>query len=198
MHDPIVDTLIRYTRALSIALGYRDHPTQLHSERVGHLAAELGILCALKPREEGILRVAAGFHDVGKIGIPDSILTKASSLDASEWAKMKQHSAIGEEIIRATELEGSLQAADVIRHHHEHFDGRGYPDELAGEAIPLFSRITGIADSYDAMATPRIYHRARTHDEIMSILREETGSKHDPHLMDIFSSMIANSKFRTA
>ena len=83
----------------------------------------------------------------------------------------------------STELEGSQQAALLIRHHHEHYNGMGYPDKLSGENIPICSRIISIADSYDAMAVTRSYHRARTHLEIMAILHEETGKKHDPELM---------------
>ena len=111
---------------------------------------------------------------------------------------MKQHSEIGEKIIAATELEGSQQAALVIRHHHEHYNGQGYPDKLAGEYIPICSRIISIADSYDAMAVTRSYHHARTHQEIMDILRKETGEKHDPELMRIFGKIIESSKYKSA
>ena len=111
---------------------------------------------------------------------------------------MKTHSEIGEKIMAATELEGSQQAALVIRHHHEHFDGHGYPDKLAGNSIPICSRIISIADSYDAMAVTRSYHHARTHSEIMAILQKENGNKHDPELMQIFCGIIEASKYKSA
>ena len=190
--------LYRYTKALSVALGYRDQVTRLHSERVLGLAEEIALGCGLPEQELGILRIGASFHDVGKIGIPDNILLKPSPLDESDWKTMREHSAIGERIMKATELEGSDQAARVIRHHHEYYSGRGYPDGLAGEEIPIGSRIISIADSYDAMAVTRPYHRPRKHPEIMAILREEAGYKHDPQLMRIFCEIIEQSQLKTA
>lgn len=195
--DPIYLALYRYTKALSVALGYRDLLTRLHSERVLGLAEAIGDTCDLSPTERGVLKIAASFHDIGKIGIPDHILLKPSQFDEAEWEQMKQHSEIGEKIMTATELEGSRQAAQVIRHHHEYYNGQGYPDCLAGAAIPICSRIISIADSYDAMAETRSYHRARTHLEIMAILQLETGEKHDPELMQIFSGTIESSPFKT-
>jgi response regulator RpfG family c-di-GMP phosphodiesterase len=111
---------------------------------------------------------------------------------------MKQHSEIGEKIMASTELEGSRQAATAIRHHHEHYDGHGYPDRLSGKDIPICSRIISIADSYDAMAVTRSYHLARSHRDIMDILGKEDGKKHDPELMRIFCKVIETSKFKAS
>lgn len=197
LEDKIFNSLLRYTKALSIALSYRDLCTQLHSERVQGLSVELGVSCGLPHKALNMLIIAASFHDVGKIGISDKILLKASRLDKTEWEAMKQHSEIGERIMCTTELEGSQQVARLIRHHHEHYNGMGYPDRLSGENIPLCSRIISIADSYDAMAVARSYHQARTHPEIMNILNEESGKKHDPELMDVFCKIIETSKFQT-
>jgi response regulator RpfG family c-di-GMP phosphodiesterase len=196
LEDQIFDALLKYTKALSVALGYRDLLTRLHSERVRGLSEEIGEYCGLSNNEINALNIAASFHDIGKIGIPDHILLKSSQLDEAEWETMKQHSEIGEEIIGSTELEGSQLAALLIRHHHEHYNGMGYPDKLSGENIPISSRIISIADSYDAMAVTRSYHRARTHLEIMAILHEETGGKHDPELMRVFCKIIESSKFK--
>jgi len=194
--DPIYLALFTYTKALSVALGYRDLLTQLHSERVLGLADAIGRACGLTESERGILKIAASFHDVGKIGTPDHILLKTSQFDAAEWAQMKQHSEIGEKIMAATEFAGSQQAALVIRHHHEDYNGQGYPDRLSGEEISICSRIISIADSYDAMAETRSYQRARTHQEIMAILHQETGKKYDPELMHVFSGTIESSQFK--
>jgi HD-GYP domain-containing protein (c-di-GMP phosphodiesterase class II) len=194
--EPIFIALFTYTKALSVALGYRDPLTRLHSERVLGLSQALGVGCGLSSEELGILRIAASFHDVGKIGIPDHILLKPSQLDESEWEKMKQHAEIGERIMAATELEGSKQASLIIRHHHEHYDGLGYPDRLSGEEISICSRIVTIADSYDAMAVTRSYNRAKTHLEIMAVLHEETGGKFDPEPMRVFCGIIESSKFK--
>lgn len=198
MEDPIFNALYRYTKALSVALGYRDLLTRLHSERVQGLSEEIGLRCGLSKNELNALSIAASFHDIGKIGIPDHILLKPSPLDEAEWEEMKQHSEIGQKIIASTELEGSQHAAILIRHHHEHYNGKGYPDELSGGNIPICSRIIAIADSYDAMAVTRAYQNARTHLEIMAILHEETGGKHDPELMHVFCEIIESSEFKAA
>ncbi|MHB1301413.1 MAG: HD-GYP domain-containing protein [Burkholderiales bacterium] len=194
----IYDGLFKYTKALSVALGYRDFLTRLHSERVHGLSDAIGKRCGLDKQEIESLRVSSSFHDIGKIGIPDRILLKPAQFDEDEWAVMKQHSEIGEKIMLATELEGSLQPARAIRHHHEHYDGRGYPDGISGESIPVCSRIISIADSYDAMAVTRSYHTAKNHSKIMSIMHEETGGKFDPHLMRIFFEVIRGSPFKVA
>jgi response regulator RpfG family c-di-GMP phosphodiesterase len=196
LEDPIFSALFRYTKALSVALGYRDLLTRLHSERVQGLALELGSRIGLSSHAMSALGVAAAFHDVGKIGIPDRILLKPTRFDEAEWETMKTHSEIGEKIMASTDLEGSQQAALLIRHHHEHYDGTGYPDKLSGEGIPVSSRIIAIVDSYDAMAVTRAYHRARPHGEIMAILHGETGGKHDPELMSVFREMIESSRFK--
>lgn len=196
LDDPIYVALYTYTKALSVALGYRDRLTRLHSERVLGLSEAIGVGCGLSKKELGILRIAASFHDIGKIGIPDRILLKPSQLDEADWEKMKQHSEIGERIMAATELEGSQQASLVIRHHHEHYNGLGYPDGLSGEEIPICSRVISIADSYDALAVTRAYHDAKTHLEIMAIMHKETGEKHDPESMRIFCEIIESSKFK--
>lgn len=191
------NALANYTKALSVALGYRDQSTQMHSERVQGLSAELGERCSLSEKELLTLRLAASFHDIGKIGIPDRILLKPDNFDQAELEQMRQHAVIGEKIMAATELQGSQQAAKAIRHHHEHYDGSGYPDRLSGEGIPIFSRIISIADSYDAMAVTRPYHHAKTHPLIMAIMHDESGWKLDPELMHIFSGMIESSRFKT-
>lgn len=196
--DSAFVALYKYTKALSVALGYRDLMTRLHSERVLALSKALGTRCGLSGTELKILKLGASFHDIGKIGIEDRILMKTTALDADEWVKMRQHAVIGENILLATGLEGSQQAAQIIRHHHEHYDGKGYPDCLAGEDIPIYSRIISIADSYDAMAVTRSYHRPRKHSEIMETLHQETGIKHDPNLMSLFVELIEDSELRAA
>lgn len=196
LDDEIYIALYKYTKALSVALGYRDLLTRLHSERVLGLSVEIGERCGISEKEMALLKIAASFHDIGKIGIPDNILLKPASFEVAEWEIMKQHPIMGETIMAATELGGSQQAALIIRQHHEHYDGSGYPDGLSGEEIPICSRIIAIADAYDAMAVTRSYHHARKHREIMEILRDETGKKFDPGLMFIFSEIIESSKFK--
>ncbi len=194
--DPIFTALYAYTKALSVALGYRDLLTRLHSERVLGLSEEIGVGCGLSKKELGILKIAASLHDIGKIGIPDHILLKTSQPDGAEWEKIKLHSEMGQRIVAATEIEGAQQASLIIRHHHEYYNGEGYPDGLSGEEISICSRIISIADSYDAMAVTRSYQNAKPHVEVMAVLHEETGEKHDPGLMLIFSEVIESSKFK--
>lgn len=194
--DTFYAALYAYTKSLSVALGFRDSLTRLHSERVRVLSEEIGMHYGLAEQELAILRISASFHDVGKIGTPDHILLKPSQLDKAEWEIMKQHSEMGEKIMISTGIEGALPASLAIRHHHEHYDGHGYPDGLSGEEIPICSRVVSIADSYDAMAVTRSYHRARTHTQIMEILRVETGQKHDPELMRIFCEIIECSRLK--
>lgn len=196
--DPVFNALYTYTKALSVALGYRDLLTRLHSERVCALSEAIGIAYGLSKKDLAILKIAASFHDIGKIGIPDHILLKTSHFDEAEWEEIRKHPEIGEKIMAATELDGSQKASRVIRHHHEYYSGSGYPDGLAGEDIPICSRIIAIADNYDAMAVTRSYHQARTHAEIMAIMQEETGEKHDPELMRVFCEIIGSSELKAA
>src|SRR3990167_3639028 len=135
------NALYKYTKALSVALGYRDQLTRLHSDRVLALSVEMGLHCGLSASEIDALRIGAAFHDIGKIGIPDDVLLKPGKLDPAEWQCMQGHSEIGEQILLSTDLKGAKSAALAIRHHHEHFNGTGYPDRLRGEKIPLAARI---------------------------------------------------------
>ncbi len=192
----IYETLYEYTRALTVALGYRDIMTRLHSERVRDISMMIALKYGLHGRNVSAIRVASSFHDIGKIGIPDKVLMKPSRLDDEEWVIMKKHSEFGEDIIRSSRFKGCRRAAIAIRHHHEHFNGEGYPDSLAGYDIPICSRIITIADSYDAMAVTRSYHPARNHQEIMKVMRSEIGTKFDPQFMEIFCTEIERCPFR--
>ncbi len=185
-------------RSLAVALGERDTNTLLHSDRVVRLATEIGSHLNLSERELEVLAMGAQFHDIGKIGIPDNVLGKPAAFEASEWAIMKQHPLIGERIVRAIGDKYSTEIAQVVRHHHENFNGSGYPDGLAGKDIPLCSRIIALADNYDAMAVSRPYHKARTHQEVMNILHDDAGTKHDPELLQAFCVVIENSEMRTS
>jgi HD-GYP domain-containing protein (c-di-GMP phosphodiesterase class II) len=194
----IYDSMFGYHRSLSVALGYRDMMTLVHSERVCDLALMIAEDSGISDLDQAVLKVASTLHDVGKIGIPDHILMKPGKLDATEWQMIRMHSEIGEQIVLSAGVDDqpAIDVARIIRHHHEYFGGGGYPDGLKGEDIPLSSRIIAIADSYDAMAATRAYHAARSHDEIMDIMEEETGSKFDPALMQIFCERIALSPMR--
>ncbi|MFA7292786.1 MAG: HD domain-containing phosphohydrolase [Rhodocyclaceae bacterium] len=173
-------------RALIAALDERDGHTREHCDRVVVLATILGVECGLMQKELQLLEFAAAMHDIGKIGIPDHILLKPSGFSPEEWECMKSHTIRGERIVRSMQIEGMDAVATAVRHHHEYFDGSGYPDRLAGEDIPLMSRIVSIVDSYDAMSKTRPYHPPRTHTQVMDILDDEEGGKHDPTLLSLF------------
>lgn len=188
--------LIQFTNALSTALKERDAYTRLHSDRVMNLSIVIGEHIKLPSKDLMLLKTAAALHDIGKIGIPDEVLLKKGELDANELAIMQRHSEHGENIVLSLAHDGVDVVAEAIRHHHEFFNGQGYPDRLAGENIPIFSRVIAIADNYDAMATRRIYQEAKCHTEVMDIMSDELGHKHDPVIFAKFVKLIEKSEFR--
>jgi HD-GYP domain-containing protein (c-di-GMP phosphodiesterase class II) len=156
----------------------------------------MGQLCGLSEHELRLLGLVARLHDIGKIGIPDTILKKPTKLDEQDWVIMKTHSARSERIVLASALEDGLEIARGVRHHHERYDGHGYPDGLAGESIPVLSRIVAIADTYDAMARLRTYTAPIAHATIMKELQRVAGGQHDAYLSAKFSVAIESSPFR--
>jgi HD-GYP domain-containing protein (c-di-GMP phosphodiesterase class II) len=182
--------LLTQTSCLNIALRERDPYTEDHASRVDVMSRQLGIKCGLSSHELNLLKGAAKLHDIGKIGIPDRILLKFGSLDADEWEVMKTHAELGERICLSIAHRDAEQIASIVRHHHEYYNGAGYPDGLAGEAIPICSRIISIVDSYDAMKTARPYHRARTHQEVMAVIDQESATKTDTLIYRYFKSII--------
>jgi HD-GYP domain-containing protein (c-di-GMP phosphodiesterase class II) len=193
---PDTSPLQSIARTLAVALGQRDHHTRAHSDRVVQLSVGLGCHIGLNDEELELLSLGAQFHDIGKIGIPDRVLHKPASFEEDEWACMKQHAEIGERIILAIDGDKATTVAQTVRHHHEHFDGSGYPDRLTGTSIPLFARIISLTDSYDAMIETRSYQRGRSHRAVMDILEQESGVKHDPDLLHAFTSAIEKSALR--
>jgi HD-GYP domain-containing protein (c-di-GMP phosphodiesterase class II) len=123
-------------------------------------------------------------HDIGKIGVPDAILLKPGPLDREEMRIMRKHPVIGEEIARP--LRSAAKLLHIIRHHHENFDGTGYPDQLAADDIPLVARIVAISDAYDAIVSDRPYRRGMSHEKAVAILDSGAGSQWDPELVPLF------------
>jgi len=195
-HPSIYPRLLGSVEALLGALEIRDAYSRFHCDRVVRLATELGDECGVLDGELDLLRISARFHDIGKIGIPDAILLKPARLTNNEWETMKSHSELGEHIIIDASFPDNDGVATVIRHHHESFDGSGYPDGLIGDNIPLLSRIHLIVDAYDAMSTSRPYQKARSHAQIMEILDSENGKKFDPQIFNRFSKMIEHCPAR--
>ena len=164
--------------SLSATVDARDAYTAGHSRRVQQLALAIGRELGLSHAELDLLGHAALFHDIGKLAIPDSILLKPASLTEEEWALMQRHADEGARIIDRLGFLGD--AVPSIRHHHERFDGTGYPDRLRGEEIPLGARIIHVADALDSMLTTRIYRAARPLDEALTELRDAAGSQFCP------------------
>ena len=192
-----MDMTGRTIETIAGAIDARDEYTGGHSERVGLYAQALARQMADEYdfSEEDILRIhyIGLIHDIGKIGVADSVLNKAGKLTDEEFSLMKKHSEIGYEIMSSLgeEIEGAL---DGIRYHHERFDGRGYPDGLAGEGIPLIARILCLADSYDAMTSNRVYRKRLTREEVIGELKKCSGTQFDPKIADIFISLLESGK----
>ncbi len=172
------------------AIELKDVYTLGHVRRVAAFALVIGREMKLSTVEQRNLVLAAQMHDVGKIGTPDRILTKPGALTADEFAVIREHVVRGYEIAQGVR---ALQpVAEAIRHHHEKFDGTGYPDRLAGENIPLFSRIVAVADAYDAMTSGRVYQPAVSHDEAVEELRRCSGNHFDPACVEAFLTGLAD------
>jgi HD-GYP domain-containing protein (c-di-GMP phosphodiesterase class II) len=190
MDDGAICRLSEFAHSLSMALEERDCDTRLHSDRVVDIALDIGRRCGLSKDQLPLLRLGAAFHDIGKIGIPDSVLHKPGVLTEQEWQTMKSHSIVGENILLAIKTPGMDRVAAAVRCHHECFDGSGYPDGLAATEIPLLARIIAFADGYDASVTARPYHAGVSHHEAMALMRDEVGAKYDPALFRHFSASV--------
>jgi diguanylate cyclase (GGDEF)-like protein/putative nucleotidyltransferase with HDIG domain len=170
-------------RALSSALTAKDIYTIGHTARVAAYAVLLAAELGWTPRRIQLLEEATYLHDIGKIAVADRVLLKSGPLTDEEWALMKQHPTVSAEIIEAL-LDDEYVAG--VRHHHERYDGTGYPDGLAGDDIPFIARLLCLVDSYDAMSSRRVYRPALTHEECLAELRSCSGTQFDPELVDVF------------
>ena len=170
--------------ALANAVEAKDATTEMHCQRLAGLAHQLGMRAGLEPAELKGVVFGALLHDIGKIGVSDSILTKAGPLTAQEWHEMRQHPVIGERICEP--LATADQFAPIIRSHHERWDGQGYPDRLRGEEIPLGARIVGLVDAYDAMIHDRPYRAARSVEVALDEIGRLAGVQFDPELARLF------------
>ncbi len=171
--------------ALALALDVREHDTALHSHRVAdytqRLARELGIA---DPAALATIRKGALLHDIGKIGIPDRVLLKKGPLSGDEWAVMRTHPEVGYGMIR--EIRALRHPAEIVRAHHERYDGTGYPMGLRGTEIPLGARLFAVIDVYDALTTMRSYHDPKTHTRALEIVREGARTHFDPAVVAAF------------
>jgi putative nucleotidyltransferase with HDIG domain len=171
-------------RALSMALDVRDRETEGHAQRVARYMDLMARELRSPKLDVRTLRRGALLHDVGKIGIPDEILRKTGELDGAQWRIMKRHPAYGARILAGIPyLSG---AAEIVHHHHERFDGSGYPDGLAGEDIPLGARVFALADALDAMTSDRPYRRAMSLEDAVTEIERCSGKQFDPAIVSAF------------
>lgn len=179
-------------RALAAAVDAKDQYTAGHSGRVGHFSELAASGLDLTPEEASELRYAAVLHDVGKIGIDDAVIRKKSGLTPAEFTVMKTHPDLGAKIIG--NIKFLARAKLGVRHHHEQFDGSGYPAGLAGRDIPIIARIIAVGDAYDAMTTERPYRRAIPHEAAVPELRVAAGSHFDPEVVESFIAAVSRER----
>jgi len=188
---PEVSEHPRVVRALLLVVAAKHQPTYMHLRQVSRLTESLAEWIDL-PRSEVRLASYAGLlHDVGKVTIPDEILVKPSRLDDHEAEVMITHAAAGAEIVHR--WWGNLELSNAVRHHHEWWDGKGYPGRLIGNDIPLLARMIGIADAFDTMTTPRHYRQAISVPNALAELERCSESQFDPHLTAAFVAMIRDA-----
>ncbi len=176
---------------LSTALDVRDKMTHRHARRVARTAAEVARFMQLSSENVSEIEYAAALHDIGKIGVADSILRKSASLDADEWKEMRRHSELGYQILKGIDF--FQNAAEIVYAHHEHFDGTGYPRGLVGEEIPLGARVFAVVDAYDAMTSRRPYRDAILRDEALTEIAGYSGTQFDPKVVQAFLMVIRRS-----
>ena len=168
----------------------KDSYTRGHSDRVADFSVLIGKYLNLSEEDLKVLRIGGLFHDIGKIGVPDSILLKEAKLTSEEYSEIKNHPSIGKQILSNASIFKDM--IPIVYHHHERFDGTGYPAGLAGENIPLFARIAAVADTFDAMTSNRVYRAALPLDTVIAEIERCKGTQLDPHIADVFLDILHN------
>ncbi len=177
-------------QAIAASVDQRSAHDQRHAESVARLASVIAAEMRMEDEEVHNIRVAGLLHDIGLVTVPEEIINKRDHLSAEEWSRIKQHPEVGETILR--HISSLASFLPVVRHHHEHYDGAGYPDGLAMENIPLGARILAVADAFQAMISERPYRRALTTDEALAELQMSAGTQFDPDVVDVFFSLFQN------
>lgn len=177
-------------KALSSSVDAKDRYTNGHSQRVAHYALNIADRMELTTRQMENIKIAATLHDIGKIGIRDDILNKPGKLTVEEYAVIKEHPRIGANIL--DEVRFLKGVSDIILHHHERFDGKGYPDGISGDKIAIEDAILSIADTFDAVTTDRPYRAAKTADQAMGIILDESGKQFTPEVVEVFEKIMVD------
>jgi diguanylate cyclase (GGDEF)-like protein/putative nucleotidyltransferase with HDIG domain len=182
--DDIPSAVVETVTSLALAIDAKDHYTQGHSQKVSAYAVMIAKTLSMSEAEVEEIRLAGLLHDIGKVGIPETILNKSGPLDASEWETMKTHTELGAKILEPLQAMNRIRL--MVRHHHEFFDGTGYPDRLDGKQIPYGARVIAIADAYDTITSERTYKKARTSEDAFSELERCAANQFDPALVRTF------------
>ena len=190
--EELHNTRLEIIERLGRAAEFKDNETGLHVIRMSHYSRIIAAAMDFDEDWVDLIFHAAPMHDVGKIGIPESILCKPGALDAEEWAAMQQHPSIGAEIIGDHEDKLLQTAKEIAITHHEKWDGSGYPNGLKGADIPLSGRIIAVADVFDALTTKRPYKEAWPVEKALDLIKESAGSHFDPHIVDVFLESVPN------
>ncbi len=169
----------------------KDTYTRGHSDRVSEYSVLIGQKLGLPEEDIKRLRIGGLFHDVGKIGVPDSILQKNEKLTDDEYSEIKNHPTIGTHILSTASIFQDI--LPIVKHHHERFDGNGYPGRLKGEEIPYLARITAVADAFDAMTSRRVYRDSLSIDVVISELEKNKGTQFDPNIANAFLEILKNA-----
>ena len=185
-------------KRLARAAEFRDDETAEHTERVGILAHDLGALLGLPEDQLSLLRLAAPLHDVGKIGVADSVLYKRGPLDPEEWVAMQWHTHLGAQLLAGSSSPVLQMGEEIALSHHERWDGSGYPSGHSGEDIPRCGRIVSVADVFDALTHDRPYKAAWTEAEAEALIREQSGKQFEPAVVDAFFELRAKRFSRQA
>jgi len=191
-NSEIKETNFQVIRALAEALESKDAYTKGHSDRTVRYAVAVAKRLSMSLSEQECVRYGAVLHDIGKIGIPEAILNKPEKLTDEEYEVMKAHPKIGAQIL--ARVKSLTPILPLVLHDHERYDGSGYPDGLAGDAIPLGSRIILAVDAYDAMTTARIYRKSPGHEYALKELRDNAGSQFDPEVVEALISVLNERK----
>ncbi|OFX17787.1 MAG: hypothetical protein A2Z18_08400 [Armatimonadetes bacterium RBG_16_58_9] len=178
--------------ALGALVDARDNHAKGHSLSVMQLSVALGEKLGMSARELDNLRAASLLHDIGNVATPAELLRKSEPLEGRDWKRIEDHAGFGSQILRRVQQLGSI--APVVKHHHERYDGQGYPNGLAGQDIPLLSRIIAIADAFDAMTNARPYRGAKSFDAAVEELRKCAGTQFDPELVELFIRQVRDSR----
>jgi len=182
----LMESRAEIVQRLSLAAEHRDPETGDHIHRMSHYCYCIAVARGYSEKESQLLLNASPMHDIGKLGIPDSVLLNPRELTAEEWVIMRDHAVIGERILSGSQSELVQLGMVVAGTHHEKWNGTGYPNQLAGDSIPIWGRIAALADVFDAMTTKRVYQLPVSVEKAFAYIEDQKGEHFDPELTDLF------------